>query len=136
VKYVLLFYMFVAVSLGLWGGWFGAKPPADGASLALGPVTVTGVRLEPGAPIRVVLGSRVSARTARPGDVWEDWMMEDAVVSRAGTQRSGFGAKPWVGQTAGADMVLDEVRAPAGASQATFPATFYDQALPAGVGLR
>jgi hypothetical protein len=114
MRVVLLAGVLLVVSLGLWSGCLGRESHTRAAVPASTPARVTSVRVESGTPIRVALRSRISAQTARPGDAWDGWMAEHAVVFRAGARRAEPGAKTSAGPTADAVVVFDEVEIPAG----------------------
>ena len=114
MRVILIFGVFLGASLGLWNGCLGSKPRTDVELSASVPAGVARVRVEAGTPIRVALHSRISTRTAHPGDAWEGQLAEDVVMFRAVTRTPGPGEKARMGPAADAVIVLDRVMIPAG----------------------
>jgi hypothetical protein len=114
MRAILLFGVFLGASLGLWSGCMGSKPDTDVDPPAAAPARVARFHVESGTPIRVTLRKMISARTARPGDAWDGWMAEEAVVFRVATRGPGAVAKPGPGPGFDPVVVLDKVVIPAG----------------------
>jgi hypothetical protein len=114
MRLVMLFGIFLGASMGLWGGCLRMAPNTDVNPPPAAPARVTRLHVESGTPIRVALRRMITARTARPGDAWDGWVAEDAVVFRVASRKPGSEADSGPGQPIDAVVVLDKFVIPAG----------------------
>jgi hypothetical protein len=114
MRVIMLFGIFLGASMGLWGGCLRTAPNTDVDPPSPAPARVTRLHVESGSPIRVALRKMITARTARPGDAWDGWVAEDAVVFCVASRKPGSESDAGPGQPVDAVVVLDKVVIPAG----------------------